>query len=58
MNQKLVELSKRYDYVQKERASADMRGENSFHLYKEKMEIEKEMKSIQKKRNSLISNNL
>ena len=57
MNQNLVELSKRYDCIQKERAAADMRGENSYHLYKEMMEIEKEIKALQEERDSLISNN-
>ena len=52
MNQKLVELSKRYDSIQKERAAMD-----SYHLYQEIIAIEKEIKALQEKRNSLISNN-
>ena len=55
MNQKLVELSRRYDSIQKERAEMDMRGENSYHLYQEIIVIEKEIKSLQEKRDSLIS---
>ena len=57
MNQKLVELSKRYDCIQKERASMAMRGENSYHLYKEIIAIEKEIKDLQEKRDYLISKN-
>ena len=55
MNQKIVELSKRYDCTQKERAEMDMRGENSYHLYIEIIAIEKEIKDLQEKRDSLIS---
>ena len=58
MNQKIIELSKRYDCIQKERASADIRGENSYHLYQEIIAIEKEIKDLQEKRDYLISNQL
>ena len=57
MNQKLIELSKRYDYVQKERAAAAMRGEDSYHFYIEIIAIEQEIKALQEKRDILISNN-
>ena len=52
MNQEIVELSKRYDYIQKERVAMDMRGENSYHLYIEIIAIEKEIKALQEKRDN------
>ena len=55
MNQKLVKLADRYDCTKKARAAMDMRGQNSYHLYKELIEIETEIKSVQEKRDSLIS---
>lgn len=55
MNQKLVELTNSYDCTKKSRAAMDMRGQNSYHLYKEMIEIEKEIKALQEKRDSLIS---
>ena len=55
MNQKLVKLADKYDCTKKARAAMDMRGQNSYHLYKELIEIETEIKSVQEKRDSLIS---
>ena len=55
MNQKLVKLANSYDATKKARAAMDMRGQNSYHLYEEMVEIEKEIKSLQEKRDSLIS---
>jgi hypothetical protein len=52
MNQEIVELSKRYDSIQKERAAVDMSGEDSYHLYKELIAIEKEIKALQEKRDN------
>lgn len=54
LNQKLVELTNKYDYTKKTRAAMDMRGQNSSHLYQEMIAIEMEIKSIQKKRDALI----
>ena len=53
INQNLVELSKKYDAIQKERAAMDMKGQFSYHLYKEMLLIETEMQLAQQKRDSL-----
>ncbi len=55
LNQRLVELANKYDCTKKARAAMDMRGQNSSHLYQELIAIEREMKSTQEKRDSLIS---
>ncbi|MEA4821540.1 MAG: hypothetical protein VB122_04850 [Erysipelotrichales bacterium] len=54
LNQKIVELTNKYDCTKKVRAAMDMRGQNSSHLYQEMIAIEMEIKSIQKKRDVLI----
>lgn len=54
INQNLVELSKKYDTIQKERAAMDIKGQYSYHLYKEMLLIETEMQLAQQKRDSLI----
>lgn len=53
INQNLVELSKKYDAIQKERAAMEMKGQYSYDLYKEMLLIETEMQLVQQKRDSL-----